>query len=306
VKSTIARITKPSGWVVLNADDRHVAAVARQVRAKVAFFTLDGDASTRVRRHLRGGGRAYLVRDGVIGEAEGDRWRALTNLADVPVVLGGIARHNVANALAAAGAARAMGATLAQVGAGLRSFRPTTEDSRGRLNVFQDASRVVIVDFAHNEAGVSVLIDVAEAIAGTLGEGRGEGKGGRALVTFIVGLAGDRPDDTLRGVGRQVAARTDRFVQKEMLHYLRGRTRESVLGEIREGAAEGGWTGEIPLYVDEPTAVAAELDRTEGVTKPEVIVLLCHEDREGVFDLLARRKLEPVNDPAQLARLVAP
>ncbi len=306
VKSTIARITKPSGWVVLNADDRHVAAVARRVRAKVAFFTLDGDASTRVRRHLRGGGRAYLVRDGVIGEAEGDRWRALANLADVPVVLGGIARHNVANALAAAGAARAMGATLAQVGAGLRSFRPTTEDSRGRLNVFQDASRVVIVDFAHNEAGVSVLIDVAEAIAGTLGEGRGEGKGGRALVTFIVGLAGDRPDDTLRGVGRQVAARTDRFVQKEMLHYLRGRTRESVLGEIREGAAEGGWTGEIPLYVDEPTAVAAELDRTEGVTKPEVIVLLCHEDREGVFDLLARRKLEPVNDPAQLARLVAP
>jgi cyanophycin synthetase len=306
VKSTIARITKPSGWVVLNADDRHVAAVARRVRAKVAFFTLDGDASTRVRRHLRGGGRAYLVRDGVIGEAEGDRWRALANLADVPVVLGGIARHNVANALAAAGAARAMGATLAQVGAGLRSFRPTTEDSRGRLNVFQDASRVVIVDFAHNEAGVSVLIDVAEAIAGTLGEGRGKGKGGRALVTFIVGLAGDRPDDTLRGVGRQVAARTDRFVQKEMLHYLRGRTRESVLGEIREGAAEGGWTGEIPLYVDEPTAVAAELDRTEGVTKPEVIVLLCHEDREGVFDLLARRKLEPVNDPAQLARLVAP
>jgi hypothetical protein len=164
----------------------------------------------------------------------------------------------------------------------------------------------VFVDFAPNAGGVGVLIDVAEAIAGTRGVGRGVGKGGRALVTFIVGLAGDRPDDTLRGVGRQVAARTDRFVQKEMLHYLRGRTRESVLGEIREGAAEGGWTGEIPLYVDEPTAVAAELDRTEGVTKPEVIVLLCHEDREGVFDLLARRKLEPVNDPAQLARLVAP
>jgi cyanophycin synthetase len=305
VKSTIARITKPSGWVLLNADDKHVAGVARRVRGKVAFFTMEGDGSARVRRHLRAGGRAYLVRNGVIGEAEGDRWRPLANLADVPVVLGGIARHNVANALAAAGAARAMGATLAQVGAGLRSFRPTQEDSRGRLNVFRDAARVVIVDFAHNEAGVSVLIDVAEAIAGTLGEGHGEGKGGRAIVTFIVGLAGDRPDDTLRGVGRQVASRTDRFVQKEMLHYLRGRTRESVLGEIRQGAAEGGWTNEIPLYIDEPTAVAAELDRTEGATKPEVIVLLCHEDREGVYEVLAKRGLAPVNDPAELARLVA-
>ncbi len=304
VKSTVARITKPSGWAVLNADDKHVAAVARRIRARVALFTMDGDRSSRVRRHLRGGGRAYLVRDGVLGEAEGDRWRPLANLADVPVVLGGIARHNVANALAAAGAARAMGATLAQVGAGLRTFLPTTEDSRGRLNVFRDAGRVVVVDFAHNEAGVGVLADVAEAIAETLGEGRGDGKGGRALVTFIVGLAGDRPDDTLRGVGRLIASRTDRLVQKEMLHYLRGRTRESVLGEVRGGAAEAGWTGEIPLYVDEPTAVSGELDRTEGSAKPEVIVLLCHEDREGVYEVLAKRGLKPVNDPKELARLV--
>ncbi|HET9851900.1 MAG TPA: Mur ligase family protein [Candidatus Limnocylindrales bacterium] len=305
VKSTIARITKPSGWVVLNADERHVAAVARKIKAKVAFFTMDGDRSARVRRHLRGGGRAYLVREGVLGEAEGDRWRPLANLAEVPVALGGIARHNVANALAASGAARAMGATLAQVGAGLRSFLPTTEDSRGRLNVFRDASRVVVVDFAHNEAGVGVLVDVAEAIAATVGRGEGDGKGGRAMVTFIVGLAGDRPDDTLRGVGRLVASRTDRLVQKEMLHYLRGRTRESVLGEIRGGAAEGGWTGEIPLYVDEPTAVSGELDRTEGGAKPEVIVLLCHEDREGVYEVIARRGLRPVDDPKELARLVA-
>ena len=306
VKVTIARITKPSGWVVLNADDRFVAAFARKVRGKVAYFSLEGDASPRVRRHLRAGGRAYLVRDRVLGEAEGDRWRPLANLADVPVVLGGIARHNVANALAAAGAARAMGATLAQVGAGLRTFLPTQEDSRGRLNVFRDEQRVVVVDFAHNVAGVGVLVDVAEAVAETLGRGEGDGKGGRARVTFIVGLAGDRPDDTLRGVGRLIASRTDRFVQKEMLHYLRGRTRESVLGEIRGGAAEGGWTGEIPLYVDEPTAVSGELDRTEGSSKPEVIVLLCHEDREGVYDVLAERGLEPVNDPRELARLVAP
>src|SRR5690349_24234750 len=48
VKSTIARITKPSGWVILNADDRHVAAVARKVRGRVAYFTLEGDASVRV------------------------------------------------------------------------------------------------------------------------------------------------------------------------------------------------------------------------------------------------------------------
>jgi cyanophycin synthetase len=313
VKAIITRVTKPDGWVVLNADDRHVAGIARGARARVAYFSLEGDRSDRIRRHLAGGGRAYLVREGKLGEAEGDAWRPLGTLADIPVVLGGAARHIVANALAAAAGARAMGASLEAVRAGLRTFTPSAEDSRGRLNVFRDANRIVVVDFAHNEAGVGVLMDVVEAIARTAGSveasGSAASKGSsprRAPISAIVGLAGDRPDDTLRGVGKLIAGRVDRFVQKEMLHYLRGRTRESVLGEIRAGALDGGWKDEIPVYVDEPTALGAELDRTADATSPEVIVLLCHEDREGVFDLIAARGLSPVDDPRELARLVTP
>jgi cyanophycin synthetase len=300
VKSVIARLTKPSGWVVLNADDRHVAGIARSVRGKVAFFSVAGARSARIRRHLAGGGRAYLVREGRLGEADGDRWRPIAALADIPVALGGVARHNVANALAATGAARALGVSLAVVKRGLQTFVPSTEDSRGRLNVFQDDRRVVLVDFAHNEAGVTVLFDVAVAIARSLGS-----DGRRAPISAIVGLAGDRPDDTLRGVGKIVAGRVDRFIQKEMLHYLRGRTRESVLGEIRAGAADGGWTGEIPVYGSEPEALGAELDRTEGAERPELIVLLCHEDREGVYRLIADRGLRPIDDPQALSRLVS-
>ena len=301
VKSVVARITKPDGWVVLNADDRYVAGIAHRVRARVAFFSIAGDRSPVIRRHLLAGGRAYLVRDGRIGEADGDRWRDIIALGGVPIALGGVARHNVANALAATGAARAMGASIAAVRGGLRSFVPSAEASRGRLNVFRDKHRIVIVDFAHNEAGVAVLLDVVDAIARTVGRG-----GRPAPISGIVGLAGDRPDDTLRGVGRQVAQRVDRFVQKEMLHYLRGRTRESVLGEIRAGALEGGWKHDIPVYLEEPAALAAELDRTESAEQPEVIFLLCHEDREGVYRLIAARGLQPVDDPKDLARLVSP
>jgi cyanophycin synthetase len=301
VKTIIARLTKPDGWVVLNADDRHVAGIARRVRGRVAFFTLRGDRSARVRRHLAGGGRAYLVRDGFIGEAEGDAWRPIVDLARVPIALGGIAGHNVANALAAAAAARGLGASLDAVRRGLRTFAPTPEASRGRLNLFRDDRRVVVVDFAHNEAGVGVLLDVVEPIARALGS-----NGRRAPISAIVGLAGDRPDDTLRGVGRILAQRVDRIVQKEMLHYLRGRTRASVLGEIRAGIVEAGWKDEIPVYIDEPTSLAAELDRTEDAERPEVIVLLCHEDREGVYRLIDERGLRPIEDPRELAKLVSP
>ena len=59
VKSTICRVTKPDGWVVLNADDPLVAAVARRVRARVALVL---PRSGRARPSSRGtGGPAAFV-----------------------------------------------------------------------------------------------------------------------------------------------------------------------------------------------------------------------------------------------------
>ena len=153
VKSVICRITKPDGWVVLNADDPHVAATARRVRGQVALFTMLGDASRAVRRHRAGGGRAYLARDGWLIEANGAAETKIVELVRVPIAIGGLARHNVANALAAAGGARGLGMTIAHVRDGLVDFAPSSERSPGRLNLYRLGSKVVIVDFAHNEAG---------------------------------------------------------------------------------------------------------------------------------------------------------
>ncbi|MEA2632499.1 MAG: cyanophycin synthetase, partial [Chloroflexota bacterium] len=221
VKSTICRITKRDGWVVLNGDDPLVAAVARRVKANVALFTLQGDESTVVRRHRTRGGRAYLVRDGIIVEANGERETRIVEVALVPITIGGLARHNVANALAAAGGARGLGATIAQVRDGLVDFAPSAEHSPGRLNLFRLGAKVVIVDFAHNEAGIGAVLDVAQGIAA--------GAAGRTTpITVIIGTAGDRPDDTLRGIGRIASERAQRVAIKETRKYLRGRTAESV------------------------------------------------------------------------------
>ncbi len=164
---------------------------ARRVKAQVALFTMSGDESAVVRRHRERGGRAYLIRDGAIVEANGAAETEIVEVARVPITIGGLARHNVANALAAAGGARGLGATIAQVRDGLTAFAPDASRSPGRLNLFRLGARVVIVDFAHNEAGVGAILDVAEGIAG--------GAAGRtAPITAIIGTAGDRPDDTLR------------------------------------------------------------------------------------------------------------
>ena len=305
VKSTVARITRPDGWVVLNADDALVAAVVRRVRGHVALFTLQGDESPVVQRHRLRGGRAYLVRHGVMIEANGETESEIVEVTRVPVTIGGLARHNVANALAAAGGARGVGALLAQVRDGLIDFAPSAERSPGRLNLYRLGAKVVIVDFAHNEAGIAAVLEVAEGIAG--------GAAGRAApITAIIGTAGDRPDDTLRGIGRIAAERAQRIAIKQTLKYLRGRSAESVVGELLAGVVSGGFAADdIPIYESETQALQAELSGAAGAgadggrsDAARVIVLMCHEERTEVVDLLARLGARPVDVASELAELV--
>lgn len=302
VKSTVARITRRDGLVVLNGDDPLVAAVSRRVQAPVAYFSLAGpDGAPLVRRHVAAGGRAYLVRNGWLTEVHGPGTvRRIAEVARVPITIGGLARHNVANALAAAGGARGVGATIAQVREGLMDFRPTSDRSPGRLNLFRLGQRLVIVDFAHNEAGIAAVLDVAEGIAG--------GAAGRAApITAIIGTAGDRPDDTLRGIGKIAAQRAQRVAIKETRDYLRGRTGEVVIGELLAGITSGGGVAsDVPIYERETVALRAELQVGSNgrVDAPRVIVLMCHEERTAVFELLAELGARPVDITAELTTLV--
>jgi cyanophycin synthetase len=306
VKATVARATRPDGWAVLNADDPLVASIARRTRSRIAMFSIGEGGSAAVRRTVAGGGRGYVLRDGWLTEIDGSGKdgaveHRIVEVGRVPIAIGGLARHNVANALAAAGAARGLGVTLAQLRDGLTDFEPSSERSPGRLNLFRLGGRIVIVDFAHNEAGVSAVLDVAEGIAG--------GAAGRAApVTAIIGTAGDRPDDTLRGIGRIAARRAQRVAIKETTKYLRGRSRESVVGEILAGvAAARRSTADVPVYESETAALRAELARSDGSTRPDaprVIVLMCHEEREEVFALLGELGARPIDVAAELTSLV--
>jgi len=300
VKAVIARITRPDGTVVLNADDPLVAGQARRVQAAVCLFSLEA-GSPRVARHLRRGGRAVVLDHGWLVRASGSARERLVAVDEIPTALFGLARHNVANALAAAAAALALGTPIDAVVDGLRDFRPTAEQAPGRLNLYRLGARVVIVDFAHNEAGVAVLLDVAEAIAG-------DAAGRRLPVTIIIGTAGDRPDDTLRGIARLAAGRADRVVIKETLNYLRGRSRESVVGEFRTGLRDGGLTIEAPAYPSETAALRAVLGNGAGAAahanEAGVIALMCHEDRDGVVGLLSELGARPLADQRELLELM--
>jgi cyanophycin synthetase len=142
-------------------------------------------------------------------------------------------------------------------------------------------------------------------------------------VTAIIGTAGDRPDDSIRGIGRIAGARAGRVVVKETLPYLRGRDRDAMVALLREGIDEGaadaarrapGRTApdaaSVAVYETEVAALRAELARAAAADdhgrpdQPAVIALMCHAERDDVYRLLADVGARPVEAPADLRALV--
>ncbi len=278
VKGVIVRMTKRSGWVVLNADDDRAWAMRRLTRANLYVFSMD-PRSERVVRTLERGGRAAVLEEGVLVlRGTGRRPRRLAAVEELPVTVAGLSRHNIANALAASAACDALGIPAPRIARGLRSFAQDAAANPGRLNIFERRGVFVVVDFAHNEAGMAGLMDVARAVAG------------RHKVRLAFGTAGDRTDEILHALGVLAGAAAD-LVIAEKRHYLRGRDLDEMNEILRAGAREGGYAGEIEAQPNEVAAIRALLARAK---RGDVCAVMAHAERTEVFDWLAGEGFEPV------------
>jgi cyanophycin synthetase len=272
VKGVVCRITRPDGWAVLNGDDPRVYATRAAVQARVWVFSRDPD-SPAVRETLSTEGRATTVIDGWLSVlAGGSDPDPLLEVADVPMTLAGLSRYNVENALAAASAALGVGIPREAVVEGLRSFRPDTEHNPGRMNFFTRGEVSVVVDLAHNEAGLEALLEI---MAGVRPPG--------ARVLLGLGVVGDRQAELVERIGELGARGADVAVIAHKSRYLRGRTTEELDALLRSGAARVG-VRDLPSY---PTEVAGLEALVATAAAGDVVGLMCHQDRAEVYGWLA-------------------
>ena len=278
VKGVVVRMTKRGGWTVLNAEDDRSWAMRRLTRANLYVFSMD-PRSERVLHVLDRGGRAAVLEDDVLVlRASGRRPRRLPPVADLPVTVAGLSRHNIANALAASAASDALGIGVARISRGLRSFAQDAADNPGRLNLYERRGVLALVDFAHNEAGLTGLLDVARSVAG------------RHKVRLAFGTAGDRTDEILHALG-VLAGGADDLVIAEKRHYLRGRDLEEMNELLRSGARDGGYAGEVEALPNEVAAIRAILSRAR---RGDVCAVMAHAERADVFEWLGAEGFAPV------------
>ena len=166
------------GVAVINADDQYAPLWRGTTRARVVDFGFAAGAQVRAAQlRLEAGAGGFATRFTLHSPA-----------GALPVALALAGRHNVSNALAAAAAALAAGATLAQVVAGLGSVQAVA----GRLQFRPLAGGAWLIDDSYN-ANPSSARAALEVLA--------ELPGRRWLVLGDMGELGAYADDSHRELG---------------------------------------------------------------------------------------------------------
>ena len=287
VKASVTKITRPEGWTVLNADDPRVLAMRRGSTGRPWLCSVDA-GHPALREALGEGGRATTVLDGWLAVLEGSDVRPLVRLEDVPVTIAGVSTPNVRNALGAASAALAIGLPERAIVRGLKSFVLDEERNPGRANLYELDGRVLVIDYAHNEAGMEGLVEIC----------RGLRRKGREIWLAIC-AAGDRTDTIAHAFAYRAARGADHLAIAELLGYLRGRERADVIARLRAGALDGG-AEEIDVFPDELSALKHMLGLAR---RGEVVAVTALGMRPEIFAWLAANGAERLT-PGRVKRLV--
>jgi cyanophycin synthetase len=271
VKQVVAQVTRPEGMVVLNVGDPLVAQMLDKIQGRPFLIARDA-ANPLLRDHVDTGGWGLWAEGGQVKFGHGGIVDVLTVLDDIPITFGGRAVHMLENALCAAAAALALGLEQDQVASGLAAFRNEVDQNRGRLNVFAVNDAKVIVDFAHNTAGLTHLLDLGRSLTAA-----------RGTLYAIVGSAGDRPDDALIELGRIGASKADVVIVKDTYKYLRGRERGDIPKLMLQGTTAAG--------VSDPPQASGEFAAfkwgMEHLQPGDVLAIMCIEDFDRIIDRLS-------------------
>ena len=283
VKFAVAAAVKPSGLLVLNADDSQLRTRVDELARRfghsrpLGWFSANPDNELLQDYRLRGAstcgvssGRLHLIHGG----AEYD----LGLISAMPLSMGGIAAYNIANMAGAALAAMALGIAPAAIAEVLARFGSDFKDNPGRMMRFEVGGVRVLIDYAHNPDGLRGFLKVANHMRGT----------GRLAV--LLGQAGNRKDEDVEELA-QVAAefQPDLVVLKEDEAHLRGRAPGEVPRIIRAELQRLGFPDSaLPIGNSEVEGARYALD---WARPGDVLALPMHSPsaRAAVVELLQKR-----------------
>jgi cyanophycin synthetase len=293
VKRVVVEAVPREGFAVLNADDELVLEMRKHCSGSVILFTMREDHEF-IERWVRRGRKAVVLQRDASGEQivlrDGRRSMPVGYTHQFPATFDGRARMNVQNLLAAAAACHVSGAHLHDIRLGLRTFTTDFFQAPGRLNLVDLGGVTVLLDYAHNAAGLQTVGDFVERMTSEPPPTRpGEPTWSANLRVAVVATAGDRRDEDMRELGRVAARYFDEVIVREDVNPRgreRGETGRLVLEGIEDARSHGARVGHAELITDELEACRSALDRSRAGD----LVVLCVDRAAEVWDEIEARR----------------
>jgi cyanophycin synthetase len=220
VKGVVPETVLPNGYAILNADDDLVYEMRRNVSCNVALFSLNED-NPRIKALQRKGGITAVYENGYVTICRGEWKMRVMKAEEIPLTYGGKAEFMIQNVLPAVLAANIQGVSIEDMKAGLESFLPSPSQTPGRLNLFEFKNFTVLLDYAHNAAGMRALKKFVDTIDATV------------KVGIIAGI-GDRREEDNNEIGKTAATAFDEIIIRQDKH-LRGKTEEELIKMLMDG-----------------------------------------------------------------------
>ncbi len=220
VKAVIPETVLPGGYAILNADDDLVYEMRRNLNCRVALFSMD-EHNPRIQALQRKGGISAVYENGFITLCKGTWKMRIMKVEHVPLTHGGKALFMIQNILPAIIAAHVQGISIEDTKAALETFNPSATQTPGRLNLFHFNNFDILLDYAHNPAGMRALQKFINNLDATI------------KVGIIAGI-GDRREEDNNEIGSIAAEMFDEIIIRQDKH-LRGKTEGELIRMLEDG-----------------------------------------------------------------------
>jgi cyanophycin synthetase len=239
VKAVVPASVLPSGYAILNADNKYTVSMAKECVCNIAYFSMD-ENNPLIKEHISKGGLAAIYENGYVTICKGTWKIRVEKAVNIPLTFGGRATYNIANVLPTLLAGFIRNFKVEDMRVALQTFIPGPVQTPGRMNIFRFKNFELMVDYAHNTAGF-------EAIGEMLGK----------IDAYHVGViagVGDRRDEDTIALGRQAAKMFNEIVIRQDKN-LRGRTEDEIIELITRGIKEVDPNKKVTSFKRETDAI---------------------------------------------------
>jgi cyanophycin synthetase len=276
VKGVIPETVFPHGHAILNADDDLVYGMREGLECQVAFFSMD-ENNPRICKQCAAGGVSAVYENGYISLYKGEWKIRVTKAVNVPLTFDGTAHFMIQNVLAAVLAGYLRGFSIEDLKVAIESFIPSPSQTPGRLNLFKFKDYTILLDYAHNEAGLRALKGMVDRMEASV------------KVGVIAGIGDRRPQDN-QAIGRVAAEMFDEIIIRQDKN-LRGRTEAELIEMLQQGIQSVDPAKPVRVFATEHEAISHTVQHAQK----GALIVLCSDVVPDALAQVMKFKEEEVN-----------